>query len=146
MSKSSIQNTLDKKRAFLERYPDFLRATKTANAVGINNETHYDWLKTDEGYNKQFQALKKRIDSDRLEENLKEVHRRGLEKSDLLLMFETKALAPEIYREKVVTGPLIGDIKIIMAIPGYDESLRLTDGNTIEGEIVNATEQGEKQG
>ncbi len=139
MSKSSVENTKDKKRVFLERYPDFLRATKTANAIGINNETHYDWLKTDEEYSKQFQSLKKRIDSDRLEENLREVHRRGLEKSDLLLMFETKALAPEIYREKVADTRLIGDITIKMAIPGYDEGLRLKSPDVTDVEAKEVT-------
>lgn len=132
-------STQEKKQAFLDNYPKLLVATQTAKAIGINEETHYAWLNADEDYSKAFKELKKRIDSLRLEENLKEVHRRGLEKSDLLLMFETKALAPEIYREKVT--PLIGgDVKIIMAIPGYDESLRLEGGKNEQegtGQVTN---------
>ena len=120
-------STEEKKQAFLDNYPKFIRATKTAEAIGIDESCHYRWIADDEEYKLAFQAIKKEVDSNRLEENLVEVHRRGLDKSDLLLMFETKALAPEIYREKVAESRFIGDIKIIMAIPGYDESLRLTE-------------------
>ena len=135
-------STQDKKQAFLDNYPKFVRATLTAEAIGIDESCHYRWIADDEEYKLAFQAIKKEVDSNRLEENLVEVHRRGLEKSDLLLMFETKALAPEIYREKVSESRFIGDIKIIMAIPGYDESLRLNSPDIIEGEIVDAIEQG----
>ncbi len=142
MSKSSIENTELKKQAFLDHYPTFQKATKTSLAIGITDQTHYAWMNTDEEYNKAFKALKKRLDSDRLEENEAEIHRRGLEKSDLLLMFETKKLDTD-YRDKVPNSPMIGDIKIVLAIPAYDEKLRITDGDIIEGEareITDATE------
>ena len=116
-------STQEKKQAFLDNYKGFGYITKTRKAIGVSYSNYYAWI-GDEVFSKQCNAIKKEIDTLRLEENLVEVHRRGLEKSDLLLMFETKALAPEIYREKVSESRFIGDIKIIMAIPGYDESLR----------------------
>lgn len=143
MSKSSVETTKCNKQAFLDNYPKFLRATKTAEAVGITDQTHYAWLNTDEKYNKAFKELKKRVDSDRLEEIENEIHDRSLDRdaygSSTLLMFEAKALHPSRYREQVSTHPLIGDIKIIMAIPAYDEKLRLTNGRVIEGEVKEVT-------
>ena len=143
MSKSSIETTKRKKQAFLDNYPKFLRATKTAEAIGIDESCHYRWLEADEVYKQAFQALKKEVDSDRLEEIENEIHDRSLDRdaygSSTLLMFEAKALHPSRYREQVPTHPLIGDIKIIMAIPAYDEKLRLTDGNIIEGEAKEVT-------
>ncbi len=95
-------------------------------------------------FSKQCNALKKEIDKTRLDRYEAELDKRVLttpsKQSDILLMFGLKALKPDVYREKI-TGPLIGgDIKIIMAIPGYDEKLRL--GNVIEGEIINGSNEG----
>lgn len=136
----SKMSTQEKKQAFLDNYPKFIRASKTAEAIGINACTHYEWLKDDGAYNQRFQALKKEVDSDRLEEIENEIHDRSLDRdaygSSTLLMFEAKALHPSRYREQVPTHPLIGDIKIVMAIPGYDESLRLKEANIIEGEVI----------
>ena len=117
-------STQEKKQAFLDNYPKLLVIADTAKAIGIGRRSHYDWIEADEVYKAQFIQLKKEIDTLRLEENLVEVHRRGLEKSDFLLMFETKAWAPELYREKQESRQFIGDIKIIMSIPAYDETLR----------------------
>ena len=143
MSKSSVENTIEKKRLFLEKYPMFLRATKTCKAVGIDESCHYKWMGVDEEYKKAFQALKKEVDADRLEEVENEIHDRSLDRdaygSSTLLMFEAKALNPSRYREQVPTHSLIGDIKIVMAIPGYDESLRLKSPDIIEGEAKEVT-------
>lgn len=145
MSKSSIETTKRKKQAFLDSYPNFLRATKTALAIGIDESCHYRWLGVDEVYKEAFQAVKKKVDRDRLEENEAEIHRRGLEKSDLLLMFETKKLDPD-YREKVAGALITGDITIKLAIPDYDVP-RLKEADVIEGkarEVTNAIEQGKE--
>ena len=50
-------NTAEKKQLFLDKYPLLLRATKTAEAIGINECTHYEWLKSDEKYSQAFQAF-----------------------------------------------------------------------------------------
>lgn len=136
-------NTQEKKQAFLDNYAKFIRATQTAKAIGIGIRTHYDWLKRDDVYNAAFARLKKEVDADRLEEVEKEIHDRSLDRdaygSSTLLMFEAKALHPSRYREQVSTHPLIGDIKIVMAIPGYDENLRLKRPDIIEGEVKEVT-------
>jgi len=110
-----------KKLAFLENYPKFLFATKTAEAIGIDESTHYEWLNGDKAYSQAFQEIKKKIYAKRLEENEAEIHRRGLNKSDLLLIFETKALAPERYREKPPETRLIGDITVKLSVPPYTD-------------------------
>ena len=143
MSKSSIETTKRNKQAFLDNYPNFLRATRTAEAIGIGQVTHYLWLNTDEEYNKAFIELKKRVDSDRLEQIETEIHNRAMggesKQSDILLMFEAKALDPGKYREKQAIPMIMGNITIKMAIPAYDEKLRLTNGRVIEGEVKEVT-------
>ena len=136
-------NTAEKKQLFLDKYPLLLRATKTAEAIGINECTHYEWLKSDEKYSQAFQEIKKRVDSDRLEQIETEIHNRAMggesKQSDILLMFEAKALDPGKYREKQAIPMIMGDITIKMAIPAYDEKLRLTNGRVIEGEAKEIT-------
>ena len=143
MSKSSVETTKRKKQAFLDNYPNFLRATKTAIAIGIDESCHYRWLEADEVYKQAFQSLKKEVDSDRLDRYEKELDKRALggesKQSDILLMFGLKALDPSKYREKQTVPMIMGDITIKMAIPAYDEKLRLTEGNIIEGEAKEVT-------
>ena len=144
----------EKQLQFLENYPKFLRATKTAEAIGINDCTHYDWLKKDEEYSRQFQELKKRIDSDRLEAVESEIYSRSFKEdaygSSTLLMFQAKALNPAKYRDNPPETRLTGDITIKLAVPGYtDTPIQIEEKKTIEGEfkeIPDATEQEEKQG
>ena len=140
-------NTAEKKQLFLDKYPVLLRATKTAEAIGIAERTHYDWLSSDEVYNTAFTELKKRVDSDRLEQIETEIHNRAMggesKQSDILLMFEAKALDPGKYREKQAIPMIMGDITIKMAIPAYDEKLRLTNGRVIEGESKELLKEGE---
>ena len=108
--------THPKQRAFLEAYPKFGVTTETTKAIGIGETTIYDWFLKSRPLREAFEAVKKRIDATRLEENIKEVHRRGLEKSDLLLMFETKKLDTS-YREKVTAIHFTGVIKVELAVP-----------------------------
>lgn len=134
-----MPDTARKKQMFLDQYPTYLRATKTAIAIGITEWTHYDWLKHDEDYHKAFTALKKKVDADRLEVIEAEIYDRSLDRdaygSSVLLMFQAKAYDPDKYREKVTPGLAIGDITIKLAIPEYDPPLKLTEGE-IEGEVV----------
>lgn len=117
-----------KKLAFLENYPHYARTNLTAYALGLNESTIYVWLKKDETFNQAFQALKKRIDTDRLEQVEKEIHTRAMgntsKMSDVLLMFEAKALNPSKYREKAFTETkLTGNITVKMAIPEYKDDI-----------------------
>lgn len=121
--------TAEKKQAFLDNYATFDGIMAVCEAIDINYSTYWRWMQGDEVFSKQCTALKKEVDSKRLDRYEKELDNRALggtsKQSDILLMFGLKALKPGVYREQVSTHPLIGDIKIVMAIPGYDESLRL---------------------
>lgn len=146
MSKASQETTKHNKQRFLDNYPKFLRATKTAAAIGIGECTHYKWIEADEVYRKAFRELKKRVDSDRLEQIEKEVHDRAMggtsKQSDILLMFEAKALDPGKYREKQAIPTIVGDITIKMAIPPYDEA----PTNVIEGKYKEVTNGQDSKG
>ena len=123
-------STQEKKQAFLDNYRKFGYITKTCTAIGVSYSKYYAWL-GDEVFSKQSSAIKKELDNDRLDRYETELDSRALggvsKQSDILLMFGLKALRPDVYREKVSESRFMGDIKIIMAIPGYDESLRLTE-------------------
>lgn len=140
--------TAEKKQAFLDNYEKFNGVIATCEAIDISPVTYWRWCKADEVFSSECNALKKEIDKSRLDRYEAELDNRALggesKQSDILLMFGLKALKPNVYREKVADTRLIGDITIKMAIPGYDESLRLTDGKVIEGEVINATEQGKE--
>lgn len=132
MSKATKEHTAQKKAEFLEHYPTFLRTRKTAEAVGITEKTIYRWLEGDKDFKSEMTEVKKKIDTDRLEEVEKEIHRRGMDgeskQSDILLMFEAKALYPERYREKPQLIPLLGDITVKLAIPPY-QAPQIGEGN-----------------
>ena len=113
-SKLSISHP--KKLLFLLQFPKLLTTALTARAIGVNESTVYRWLEKDKEFKKAMQEIKKKIDSKRLEEAEVEIHRRGLDKSDLLLIFETKALDPDRYRERV-PDRVIGDITVKLEIP-----------------------------
>ncbi len=138
-------STTEKKQAFLDNYKEFGYITNTCRAIGVSYSRYYEWM-SDESFSSASSAIKKEIDNDRLDRYEAELDKRVLtapsKQSDILLMFGLKALKPDVYREKVT--PLIGgDIKIIMAIPGYDEGLRLT--NTIDLKKGDYAIQGETQ-
>ena len=86
---------------------------------------------------------KKEIDADRLEEIEAELHKRAMDKdvygSTTALIFEAKALNPAKYREKQSVPLIAGDITIKLAIPDYDDKLRLPQGDIIEGEAKEIT-------
>ena len=113
--------THPKKRAFLENYYKFINTKQTTMAIGVCETTPYDWFKTDKVFNEAYLRVKKRIDTDRLEEVEAEIHKRALEglskQSDILLIFEAKSLDPNKYREKPVMIPISGDIIVRHMIP-----------------------------
>lgn len=128
--------THPKKKAFLENYGKCLRTYKTAQAIGVNESTVYRWFEADKVFSQVFQVLKKRIDTDRLEEIEVEIHNRALDRdaygSSILLMFEAKALDPGKYREKPTAIPITGEITVVHKIPrppGVDvKQLKESDG------------------
>ena len=108
--------THPKQLAYLEAFPKICVTTKTTKAIGVSEKAFYIWVKTSETFKLAITELKKRVDATRLEENVAEVHRRGLEKSDLLLMFETKKL-DNSYRERMDVIPFTGTIKVELSVP-----------------------------
>ena len=147
MSESSVEATTEivhpKKIAFLENYPKFIGVVATCEAIDISPVTYWRWCNADEVFSKHCNDIKKEIGQRRLEKYEAELEKRALggesKQSDILLMFGLKAEDPSKYREKQSIPMIMGDITIKMAIPAYDEKLRLTNGRVIEGEAREIT-------
>lgn len=104
-----------RQRAFLAAFARLGTVTHAAEAAGIHQDTHRDWLHKDEQYAADFATAKAAL-LDKLEREAirrategtnKPVYWRGevvghvTEYSDTLLIFLLKANAPEKYRERV---------------------------------------------
>lgn len=140
--------THPKKLTFLENYPKFKTTKATTEAIGIREATPYDWIKTDEVFAVAFAALKKEIEA-----HLIELHEANID--DIALNIKTppqsrifgslvrlRAAWPEKYRENAPESKFVGEITIKMAIPEYDDSLRLVEKPiiSIEKEVSNGQE------
>ena len=130
--------TEEKQVAFLENYHKCNgRATKTAEAIGIDESTVYYWVNHNDTFARAFQALKKEIDSNLLEKHLANIRDIAFDKETppqtrlLGSFFEVKKLNPE-YRDRQDLGIQIkGDIQVILNIP---EPKYETPPDYIEGE------------
>jgi hypothetical protein len=97
------QECWDRQEAFLEAYRHTSRLTHAARAVGVSIYAVDKWLSRD------VYSFKKRMDMAHreycdwvrgvIQERL--VNPQGNRGSDILLMFESKAAMPELYREEV---------------------------------------------
>ncbi len=103
-----------RKRAFLAAFVEHGTVMHAAAAIGIDRRSHQRWMHEDAAYAESFEQAK----ADVLDVYEREIHRRGVEGweepvyqggklvgqvrrySDVLLIFRTKALAPERYRER----------------------------------------------
>jgi hypothetical protein len=126
---SRITNT--NKRAFLMAYPKLLNTKKAAVTVGLAEDTPYEWASRDRVFKQALLALKKRVDTERLEELEAELHTRAIEgvskHSDILLMFGLKSLDPDKYREKPQSTHFTGDITVELAVPREGMNPQITD-------------------
>lgn len=117
------QEIADVKKQFLEIYPAYGNIGDALKSVGLKSRnTFYAWLAADEQFEADFEEVKK----DYIEKLEKEADRRAIdgvnkpvfykgqlvtdkkgnpviikEYSDTLLIFRLKALAPDVYRERV---------------------------------------------
>jgi terminase small subunit-like protein len=104
-----------KKRAFLGRYAESANVRQACEAVGINRQTHYNWLKSDPDYAEAFERAKDEA-ADRLEELARSRASAG---SDTLLIFLLKGARPDVYRERYEHsgpggGPIPHEARIII--------------------------------
>ncbi len=98
---------------FLSEFAKLQSITHAADAIGVNRETHYRWLKDDpDGYGADFAAAEERgIEALELECRIRATQGRDRpvfyqgkqcgqvrERSDVLLMFMLNAARPEKYR------------------------------------------------
>lgn len=132
------------KRAFLENYPKFKMISKTAEAIGVSRRVVYNWLDSDEDFSHTMHAIKKELDQDLLELHEKDLKDIAFDTTTpknvrvLAHFFILKALDPDKYREKpLIDKAIIGDITIKLAIPPYNEGMRLEESKIvpIEGEF-----------
>ncbi len=110
------ENFTDAQRAFLECYREMGVIRRACKVAKVGRSSHYEWMEDNPAYRAAFEAAKEDA-ADSLE---LEVYRRAVkgvkkpvgwykgvagghvrEFSDLLLMFQLKALRPEKYRERV---------------------------------------------
>ncbi|MDQ2782746.1 MAG: hypothetical protein M3Y26_09485 [Actinomycetota bacterium] len=103
-----------KKRAFLAAYAELGTVTHAAKAANVHRTTHTDWLAADPDYAEAFEVAKEQA----IEKLEREAIRRAVEGvdkpvyqggkmvgtireySDVLLIFQLKALRPDKYRER----------------------------------------------
>lgn len=114
--------TDDRKRIFLDTYPKFVVTAQTAEAIGISDQTAYNWINNDSDFSLAFLALKKVITLKMVEEHEKNIHSIALDPNtkDQSRIFGSlvllRALAPEKYREKT-EHTISGEIKFVSHIP-----------------------------
>ena len=110
-----------KQRAFLENYPKFKVYKHTAEAIGSAEMTFWHWTERCKDFKEALEALKKRVNQERLQLYEAELDKRALggvsKQSDILLMFALKAEDPDKYREKVNAIPVSGNIVVELAVP-----------------------------
>lgn len=107
----------EKKRKFLELFPEVGSVALAATGAGISRWSHYHWLKTDPLYREAFEEDAKQVWADNMEAEMyrravkgtdKNVYYKGKrvdvikEYSDVLLIVGLKSVRPEKYIEKVV--------------------------------------------
>lgn len=83
-----------KKGAFLRAFKKLGGRHLAANAVGVHPNTIWEWQQEDEAFRKEV-LLVEELDTEAME---KEMRRRAMKKSDLLMMFAMKKRKPE-YRD-----------------------------------------------
>ena len=145
-------------RAFLAAYGEMGVIRRACNVAEVGRQSHYDWIETNAEYREAFAAAQEDA-ADNLEA---EVYRRALkgvkksvgwykgvaggqvrEYSDVLLMFQLKALRPEKYRERqqlAVPSSVANNINIA-SLP--DEALtRVAAGEPLMAVLASMVDRG----
>ncbi len=105
---------LQHKKAFLSAYVEMGNISQAAEAANVSRKVHYDWLKEDPDYVKDFESAHK-ASGDRLEQEARRRAVQGVDKpifykgdqvatikeySDTLLIFLMKGAMPEKYKDR----------------------------------------------
>ena len=114
----------EKKRLFLENYHKCNFRTKyTAQAIGVDESTVYNWMKNDPAFAQAFQVLKKELDAMLIEDYLANIREIAFDKNTppqsrlLGSFFELKALDAR-YRDRAPDRNVnIREIVVHSAIP-----------------------------
>jgi len=131
--------THPKQLEFLDNYAKCnRRITKTAEAIGITEDAVHRWQRNDAVFRDSFLALKKELDTLRLEDYLDNIKEIAFDKSVppqsrlLASFFEVKKLDPKYRDNQPNQGHIIGEIIVKTAVPRpeYD---------TVEGEYEEVT-------
>ena len=64
----------ERKRKFLELYPESRRITATAKALDMDRRNVHYWLNRDNAFSDAFHALKNELDRERIEDYLANIH------------------------------------------------------------------------
>ena len=139
--KKGEKTLTDAQRAFLECYREMGVIRRACKVAKVGRSSHYEWMEDNPAYRAAFEAAKEDA-ADTLEA---EVYRRAVtgvrktagwyrgkagghvrEYSDLLLMFQLKAMRPEKFRERVDVRGVLAHLDVSL-LP--DELVaRLADG------------------
>ena len=147
VKKKSRTNTDAKKAKFLAAFVETATIRGAVRASGVDDETHYNWLRKDPEYVKRFEEAERKsikaMEAEGRRRAIEGVRRLKFDKSgapiidpetgqpyvehaysDTLLIFLLKGAAPEKYRERFEhSGPDGGAMRI--NIEGLDELIRL---------------------
>lgn len=133
------------RRGFLVAYTHSGEIKKACKAAGIGVTTAYYWRRDDKQFREAFETAGGIYNLGYLNELECELKKRSLDPkapmSTVALFFALKAEMPDKYREKAPETKLTGDITIKLAWPERE----YVQIETIEGEVVNAIEQGKEQ-
>ena len=158
------------KRAFLNAYVDCGGIAKASTLAGNSRNCIWYWKRDDDEFDKAFTVATEIYQGNylsELEQILKErANDPKAPMSTVALFFALKAEAPDKYREKsLIDKAIIGDITVKLAIPPYDEKMRLTHSTsseqaeggdnehqgrdnevTIEGQVTEVPEEEDRDG
>ena len=119
--------TAANKKRFLQAYPDYGQITETARNITLSANTIHNWMRDDADFKELFVTLKKEIDQQEAEMYARTIREIVLDKTTppqtrlLGSFFMLKGLEPERWRERPPTAVQVGDIRVIMAYPDYED-------------------------
>ena len=112
-----VHFTPEKKKKFLEAFAEHWTVTDACKIVGISQKNAYNARHKDEEFAAGWKAVEESI-GDMLE---KEAIKRGLAKSDTLLIFLLKGNKPDKYKDRIDTN-VSADIRVEIMRFGEDKT------------------------
>lgn len=137
-----------KKRTYLDLLSKIHYSSQVTREMGIAHGLPFNWRVEDKSFSDAYDAIKKQEDDYWLHfhlDNIRTITGDSTTPPQTRLLgsfFEVKKLDPS-YRDNAQEARIVGDITVHLAIPPYDEGLRLLPGPTITVEAKEIPERAE---